>query len=468
MSRKPNTRLSDLPSVDRLLKSEALSQALIEFGHKETTRAIRAALALTRMQISAANSEAPDKDFIVKQTIQELVHQSIPSLQAVFNLTGTILHTNLGRASLPEEAIKAITDTARGASNLEYRLDEGKRGDRDEHIEKDLCAITGAEAATIVNNNAAAVMLVLNTFALNKEVPTSRGELIEIGGSFRMPDIMKQSGCKLIEVGTTNRTHLKDYSNAIGSDTGIIMKIHTSNYVVEGYTAEVSETELAKLCHDNKIPFAVDLGSGTLTDLTRFNLPQEPTPMDAMKNGADLVTFSGDKLLGGPQSGIIVGTKKCISELKKNPMKRALRCDKLTLSALSAVLKLYRDPDRVAERIPTLRALVRPVEDIQKIANQIMPELKRKVGTFGTVTGMDCESQVGSGALPTRTINSAGLVIKPTVSSGTRLNELAAAFRKLPIPVIGRIQDDKFLLDLRCLEDVVGFNAQLPNLKLPK
>jgi L-seryl-tRNA(Ser) seleniumtransferase len=246
------------------------------------------------------------------------------------------------------------------------------------------------------------------------------------------------------------------------------MKIHTSNYVVEGYTAEVSETELAKLCHDNKIPFAVDLGSGTLTDLTRFNLPQEPTPMDAMKNGADLVTFSGDKLLGGPQSGIIVGTKKCISELKKNPMKRALRCDKLTLSALSAVLKLYRDPDRVAERIPTLRALVRPVEDIQKIANQIMPELKRKVGTFGTVTGMDCESQVGSGALPTRTINSAGLVIKPTVSSGTRLNELAAAFRKLPIPVIGRIQDDKFLLDLRCLEDVVGFNAQLPNLKLPK
>ena len=212
MSRKPNTRLSDLPSVDRLLKSDALSQALIEFGHKETPRAIRAALALTRKQISAANSEAPDKDFIVEKTIQELVHQSIPSLQAVFNLTGTILHTNLGRASLPEEAIKAITDTARGASNLEYRLDEGKRGDRDEHIEKDLCAITGAEAATIVNNNAAAVMLVLNTFALNKEVPTSRGELIEIGGSFRMPDIMKQSGCKLIEVGTTNRTHLKAVS----------------------------------------------------------------------------------------------------------------------------------------------------------------------------------------------------------------------------------------------------------------
>ena len=468
MANKPSSPLSRLPSVDRLLNSDAARAILAEFGRAETTASIRAALALIRTELSAHPAEPPSDAEILAGVAHQLRRQASPSLKAVFNLTGTVLHTNLGRAALPEEAIAAVADAARGASNLEYRIAEGKRGDRDEHIEDQLCAITGAEAATIVNNNAAAVMLVLNTFALGKEVPTSRGELIEIGGSFRMPDIMAQSGCTLVEVGTTNRTHLKDYAGAIGPDTGMIMKVHTSNYVVEGFTAEVPETALAKLCRDNGIPFAIDLGSGTLTDLARFGLPHEPTPMEAMKHGADVVTFSGDKLLGGPQAGIIVGTKEYIAQIKKNPMKRALRCDKMTIAALSAVLRLYADPDRLVARVPTLRLLARPVDEIRAVAERIGPALAAAIGDFGTVVDTGCESQIGSGALPTRRIPSAGIAIAPSAKGGTALNALAAAFRALPVPVIGRIQDDAFTLDLRCLEDEDRFIAQLPDLDLPR
>jgi L-seryl-tRNA(Ser) seleniumtransferase len=468
MAKKPPSPLSRLPSVDRLLNADAAHSIVAEFGRVETTDAIRKALAGLRTELSAHPAEPPSGDAILAEVADRLRQQASPSLKAVFNLTGTVLHTNLGRAALPEEAIAAVADAARGANNLEYRIDEGKRGDRDEHIEDQLCAMTGAEAATIVNNNAAAVMLVLNTFALGKEVPTSRGELIEIGGSFRMPDIMAQSGCTLVEVGTTNRTHLKDFAGAIGPDTGMIMKVHTSNYVVEGFTAEVPEADLAKLCHDNGIPFAIDLGSGTLTDLAQFGLPHEPTPMEAMKHGADVVTFSGDKLLGGPQAGIIVGTKEYIGRIKKNPMKRALRCDKMTIAALSAVLRLYADPDRLVARVPTLRLLARPVDDIRAVAERIGPALAAAVGGYGSVTDIACQSQIGSGALPTRRIPSAGIAIAPNAKGGTALNALAAAFRALPVPVIGRIQDDAFILDLRCLEDEDRFIAQLPGLDLPR
>ena len=468
MTQKTSYPLSRLPSVDRLLKADAVAPLIEAFGRAETTAAIRTTLAGIRKNLAASGGEPPAESAILEAVSGTLTRNAAPSLRPVFNLTGTVLHTNLGRASLPEEAIEAVAAAARGASNLEYRISEGKRGDRDEHIEDQLCAITGAEAATIVNNNAAAVMLVLNTFALGKEVPTSRGELIEIGGSFRMPDIMVQSGCRLVEVGTTNRTHLKDFAGAIGPDTGMIMKVHTSNYVVEGFTAEVPEPELAKLCHDNNIPFAIDLGSGTLTDLAQFGLPHEPTPMEAMKHGADVITFSGDKLLGGPQAGIIVGTKDYIARIKQNPMKRALRCDKMTIAALSAVLRLYADPDRLVERVPTLRLLARPVETIRGVAERIGPALAAAVDGFGAVTDTDCESQIGSGALPTRRIPSAGLAITPNTKSGTALNRLADAFRALPVPVIGRIQDDAFILDLRCLEDEDGFTAQLPALDLQR
>ena len=468
MNGETKSPLATLPSVDRLLNTDAAAALIAEFGRAETTDALRDGLSDIRKAYTTDKTEPPEEADILALAGEKLQALGAPSLRPVFNLTGTVLHTNLGRAALPEEAIAAVAEAARGASNLEYRLAEGRRGDRDEHIEDQLCRITGAEAATIVNNNAAAVMLVLNTFALGKEVPTSRGELIEIGGSFRMPDIMSQSGCTLVEVGTTNRTHLKDFSKAIGPNTGMIMKVHTSNYVVEGFTADVPEADLARLCHDNGMPFAIDLGSGTLTDLEQFGLPHEPTPMEAMRQGADVVTFSGDKLLGGPQAGIIVGTQDYISRIKQNPMKRALRCDKMTIAALSAVLRLYADPDRLSDRVPTLRALARPVDDIRAAAARIGPALAEHLGNVAEITDADCESQIGSGALPTRRNPSAGIAIAPIAKGGTPLNALADAFRALPVPVIGRIQDDTFILDLRCLEDEDRFVSQLSELDFPR
>ena len=465
MTQKKPSPLSALPSVDRLLKTADVAHLLTEYGRISVIHAIRIVLAKARTE-GTAGKPIPDTKVILSTVTEHLAQLALPSLRPVHNLTGTVLHTNLGRAALPEEAIKAVAEAARGASNLEYSIDEGNRSDRDEHVEALLSEITGAEAATIVNNNAAAVMLLLNTFALGKEVPTSRGELIEIGGSFRIPDIMTQSGCTLVEVGTTNRTHLEDYAKAIGSNTGMVMKVHTSNYVVEGFTAEVPEPDLAELCRKNSVPFAIDLGSGTLIDLEQFGLPREPTPMEAVKYGADLVTFSGDKLLGGPQSGIIVGSKRHIALIKKNPMKRALRCDKMTIAALSAVLRLYRDPDSLVDRLPTLRALTRSADEIKDVTARVMPAMADALEGFANVIQTACESQIGSGALPTRKIASTGLAIKPKNNSGTALNSLAAAFRALPVPVIGRLQGDAFVLDMRCLEDHPSFIKQLSALKL--
>jgi L-seryl-tRNA(Ser) seleniumtransferase len=401
---------------------------------------------------------------------RQLQADAQPSLKRVFNLTGTVLHTNLGRATLPEEAIAAVAEAAREASNLEFDLSDGRRGDRDAHIEKQLCQMTGAEAATIVNNNAAAVLLVLNTLANRKEVPTSRGELIEIGGSFRMPEIMARSGCRLREVGTTNRTHLSDYADAIGPKTGLIMRVHTSNYAIEGFTAEVPEADLARLCDDHGIPFVVDLGSGTLVDLEKFGLPHEPTPAESIANGVDLVTFSGDKLLGGPQAGIIVGRTHLVKAVKRNPLKRALRVDKMTIAALGAVLRLYADPQRLIQRLPTLRLLTRPIEDLRGIAERMLGPVAARLEGVASVEAILCESQIGSGALPTRKLPSVGLELRPVAArrgSGTALDRIARAFRELPIPVLGRVQDGALIFDLRCLEDEAAFRSQLTGLNVP-
>ena len=443
------TSLAALPSVDRLLRQRETEPLIAAHGRRAVTGAIRAVLG----ELRAARRTLSDLE-ILQQVGEHLVLEAKPSLRPVFNLTGTVLHTNLGRAALPEEAIEAMATAARGAVNLEYELAAGKRGERDDHVEGLLCRLTGAQAATVVNNNAAAVLLVLNSLAARREVPVSRGELIEIGGSFRMPDIMQRAGCRLREVGTTNRTHLGDFAAAIGPKTGLVLKAHASNYSIEGFTAAAPEGELARLCRDRGVPFVVDLGSGALVELERYGLPHEPTVQETLANGADLVTFSGDKLLGGPQAGIIAGRADLVAKIRRNPMKRALRVDKLTLAALAAVLRLYSDPDRLAERLPTLRMLARPVQEIRSMAERLRPRLQNRFD----VTVIECESQIGSGAAPTRRIASAGLAIRPGSA------RTAAAFRKLPIPVIGRIQDGAFILDLRCLEDEEAFTSQLDKL----
>ena len=466
---KDQNRWAALPSVERLLRSLEADALIAGFGRPAVTAAIRGVIGDLRESLGAdAAAPAPSESAIVARVAHRLEAEARPSLRPVFNLTGTVLHTNLGRAVLPAEAIDAVAAAARGASNLEYDLAAGERGDRDDHVEAELCRLTGAQAATVVNNNAAAVLLVLNSLALGKEVPTSRGELIEIGGAFRMPDIMARSGCRLREVGTTNRTHLRDYAEAIGPKTGLVMKVHASNYAIEGFTAAADEAELARLCRDKGVPFVVDLGSGSLVDLRRFGLPYEPTPMDALKNGADLVTFSGDKLLGGPQAGIIVGRKDIVAKIKRNPMKRALRVDKMTLAALAAVLRLYADPDRLAERLPTLRALVRPASDIRAAAERVRGPLAEALGATFAVACIDCDSQIGSGALPTQRIASAGIAITPAAQkrgAGVALKTLAARLRALPVPVIGRVKNGALVLDLRCLEDEAAFIAQLSGLR---
>jgi len=463
--------LASLPSVERLLRNPAADRLIAEFGRPAVTASIRRVLGDLRAALSANGVSDSITEISIMESVSTQVHEdAVPSLRPVFNLTGTVLHTNLGRAALPEEAIATIAMVARVASNHEYDLSTGRRGDRDSHVERQLCSLTGADAATVVNNNAAAVLLVLNTLAFRKEVPVSRGELIEIGGSFRLPDIMAAAGCRLREIGTTNRTHLSDYDSAIGPKTGLVMKVHTSNYSIEGFTASVPEAGLARLCHGRGVPFAVDLGSGTLVDLRTFGLPHETTPAESLAAGADLVTFSGDKLLGGPQAGIIVGRADLVTKIKRNPMKRALRPDKMTIAALTAVLRLYANPERLVERLPTLRVLARPVETIRNSAESSLAAVATKLHGVASVEVIECDSQIGSGALPMQTIPSAGLAIRPSTGkrgSGAALERLAAAFRNLPIPVIGRLQDGALILDFRCLEDEAAFVAQLPDLALP-
>jgi len=460
--------LRELPSVDQVLKTPAAGLAVERFGCVETTGAVRAALDEARAGILAGKVlSLPGADNLASAALDALELGSRASLRPVFNLTGTVLHTNLGRALLAEPAIAAATSAMRSAVTLEFDLGDGRRGERDDHLRELLCELTGAEDATTVNNNAAAVLLVLNTLALRREAIVSRGELIEIGGAFRLPEIMSRAGTKLVEVGTTNRTHAKDYIGAIGPKTGMLFKVHTSNYRIEGFTKEVVARELAAIAGEHKIPLVHDLGSGTLVDLAPLGLAHEPTVAEAIADGADIVTFSGDKLLGGPQTGFIVGRADLIAAINRNPMKRALRVDKIRLAALEATLRLYRDPDRLAARLPTLRLLTRKADAIRARAETLAGPVWLAVGAAYHVEVADCASQIGSGALPTQTLPSAGLAIRAVDGSGTRLNALSAALRALTVPVIGRIEDNALVLDFRCLEDETGFADNLMNLKVP-
>ena len=457
-----------LPAVDRVL---AQLSGLIEIhGRQLVTGCVRAELAAAREGLKHG-LPLPEESALLAAIKRRADAAGQANLRAVFNLTGTVLHTNLGRAQLAEEAIAAMVDAARAPCALEYDLASGGRGDRDDLVSGLLAELIADGspdiAATIVNNNAAAVLLTLNALAQGKEAVVSRGELVEIGGAFRIPDVMRRAQVKLHEIGTTNRTHAKDFQEAIGPKTALLMKIHTSNYAVTGFTAAVDEKIIAEIAHAADLPFVIDLGSGTLCDFAAHGLPAEPTPQQALAAGADIVTFSGDKLLGGPQAGLIVGRKDLIAKIKKNPLKRALRVGKTTLAALEATLRLYRDPDRLAERLPTLRLLTRPGSEIEATGQRLLPAMQSALGTLASVSVEACSSQIGSGALPVERLPSAALVIRPMAKKpGKTLLTVEAAFRRLPTPVIGYIRDDAYHLDLRCLEarDEARFLAQLAQL----
>ena len=470
LNKKTRARVK-LPSVDRILSLARSRDLISNYGRARVTKAVRNELAgLRRTQLAAGAAHTVSSDELLDPVERALDVAARSTPRRVFNLTGIVIHTNLGRAPLPEVAMTAIAEAARGASDLEYDLASGRRGSRDDHVEGLIRDLTGAEAATVVNNNAAAVLLVLNSLALRKEVLVSRGELIEIGGSFRMPDIMARAGCKLIEVGSTNRTHFRDYAAAVRSQTSLLMKVHTSNYVVAGFSAAVPLAKLAKLADERDLPLIVDLGSGSLVDFEPFGLPHEPTVREALAEGADLVTFSGDKLLGGPQAGIIAGRADLVARLNRNPMKRALRVDKLTIAALGAILRLYADPDRLAERLPVLSHLTRRPSELAAMAQRLAPPLSEKLAKLAGVSIIECMSRVGSGSLPVEQLPSVAIAIRPLAGKrggGRVLADLSEAFRSLPIPVIGRVAKVELLFDLRCVDDEETLLSQFDHLSLP-
>ena len=442
--------LRTLPSVEKLLSSSELSPLLQRYQRAYITDTVRSVLTAVRQDILAGPlTERLTEPAIAHRVKLQLANAEQSPLRSVINATGTVLHTNLGRALLAKSAVDEVIRAATTPVTLEYDVEAAGRGDRDAIIEADLLALTGAEAATIVNNNAAAVLLALNAIAEGKEGIVSRGELIEIGGAFRIPDVMRKSGVGLREVGTTNRTHARDYAEAISPETGILLKVHPSNYRIIGFSSDVPLEEIVALGRAHNIPVMEDLGAGALIDLSQYGLPREPIVAERVAAGADIVTFSGDKLLGGPQAGLIVGRKEWIAQIKKNPLKRALRPDKLTLAALSATLRLYRQsPDIVAE-IPTLRWLTRPIAEMDTIASQTLPLLQQYFQHLGNGFSLnieDANAQIGSGALPEEALPSRVIVIRHKELSAEKI---AAKFRAANTPILGRIRDGAFLLDLR-------------------
>ena len=444
-----------LPSVDKILKTSQGLQLITEFGHSAVVETCRELLTQAR-QFIQKNNQLPEYFSNFDRTFVEihshLQKQNQVQIKAVHNLTGTVLHTNLGRALWSEAAQQAALSAMQKNVSLEYDLDEGKRSHRDNYISELLCKLTGAEAACIVNNNAAAVLLMLATFAQGKEVIISRGELIEIGGAFRVPDIMKQAGCHLVEVGTTNRTHPKDYRNAITENTAFLMKVHSSNYQICGFTSSVSEEELAELGREMNVSVVTDLGSGALVDLSQYGLPKEPTVQEKVAQGVDLVSFSGDKLLGGVQAGIIVGKKEWIEQLQAHPLKRVLRCDKVILAGLEATLRLYLNPEKLTEKLPTLRLLTQPLEQLKINAMRLKERLESRLNSQFEIQIEDSQAQIGSGSQPMERIPSVAVTIAE--KTNVKLSALSARFKQLSQPIIGRMENGKIWLDLRSLADI--------------
>ena len=458
MPEQPATSLRELPSIDRLLKHGRCESLLGLYKRDYVIQKCREILDEVRGEIKQSKNVSPDElrdDVILARVESRIGLEGQPGLLRVVNATGTILHTNLGRALLSQAAVDAVAAVGAQPVNLEYDLAAGKRGRREQTIEKLLIELTGAEAATVVNNNAAAVLLGLNTLAEGKEVIVSRGELIEIGGSFRIPEIMAKSGAILKEVGSTNRTHAEDYERAINDKTALLLKVHTSNYRIVGFSAEVGLEQLVAIGKKHQIPVMEDLGSGALIDLSRYGLPKEPVVAERVQAGADVVTFSGDKILGGPQAGLMVGKKSTIAQMNKNPLQRALRCGKLTLAALEATLRLYRQSPDITQAIPTLQAFTRRVDEILEMGRQILPKLEAALGEGFRVELQHSTCQIGSGALPTEELPTVVVTVEHKKLSATRIAE---KFRAANPPIIGRIKDAQFLLDLRTTfnsEDVV-------------
>jgi L-seryl-tRNA(Ser) seleniumtransferase len=447
-----NRLLKQLPSVDELLKEKRAKEWLEAHPRVLVLEAIRTAVDKRRRDLLSGPGTAtpPSVSEILEETETVLAELSEPSLRPVVNATGVVVHTNLGRSLLSEKAVARVVQASRSYSNLEYDLSAGGRGKRHVHVESMLTRLTGVEAATAVNNNAAAVLLCLNTLARGKEVVVSRGELVEIGGSFRVPEVMERSGAVLREVGATNKTHLRDYEKAINENTGLILKVHTSNYKIIGFTKEVPPEELAGLGAKYGVPVMWDLGSGGFIDLSAYGAGEEPTVPQAVDAGVDVLTFSGDKLLGGPQAGIILGKKACLDPIRSNPLSRALRIDKLTLAALDATLAQYLDRDKAIREIPTLRMLTQPLSELERKANLLASELGRLAASGLSVTVRDDASQSGGGALPLGNFPTKTVGIRHARLSANRIEERL----RLGKPhIIARIKDDMVVFDPRTLND---------------
>lgn len=445
-----NKVLRALPKTDEMLKRDDLVTLGETVPRPVVVDAVREAIDCARAAVLSGDAVGVDQDSIADEAVRIASLRMRPSLRPVINATGIVVHTNLGRSRLAEDALRAVVEVAGNYSTLEYDVETGERGSRHSHIERLICDVTGAEAAMAVNNNAAAVLLGLAALSSRKEAIVSRGQLVEIGGSFRIPDIMRQSGAKMVEVGATNKTHLHDYANAITSKTGLLLKVHSSNFRVVGFTEEVSLSDLVVLGGEHGVPVFEDQGSGVLIDLTPYGLPDEPTVRSSIEAGVDVVSISGDKLLGGPQAGILAGKREVIERLKKHPLARALRLDKMTLAALEATLRLYLDPERALQEVPTLRMLTRRPEEIAVRARLLVDRIGADTGDAFWVAAMPDVSRAGGGSLPLTDIPTTIVTLFPRTMS---VNDLEAALRLGNPTIVARIHDGRVVLDPRTLAE---------------